>query len=115
MQKLVKELILKLLYRSSVCTHSMMVIKNNIYKHTLLIFKGEKYPDILEKVKFSTITWTHDNRGIFYGQYRDQQGKTDGSETSSNRNHKLSYHIVGTSQADDVVAVEFPEEPLLRM
>jgi len=69
----------------------------------------------LEKVKFSSITWTHDNRGIFYGQYRDQQGKTDGSETLGNENQKLCYHVVGTSQSDDVVAVEFPEEPLWRM
>lgn len=27
----------------------------------------EDYPDLLERVKFSSITWTHDNKGIFYG------------------------------------------------
>ncbi|XP_071629723.1 prolyl endopeptidase-like [Temnothorax longispinosus] len=80
--------------------------------HFLNVHTGENYPEILEKVKFSSITWTHDNRGIFYGQYRDQQGKTDGSETLSYQNQKLCYHIVGTPQSDDVVAVEFPEEPL---
>ncbi|KYN41764.1 Prolyl endopeptidase [Trachymyrmex septentrionalis] len=78
-------------------------------------YSCEKYSEILEKVKFSSITWTHDNRGIFYGQYRDQQGKTDGSETLGNENQKLCYHVVGTSQSDDVVAVEFPEEPLWRI
>ncbi|EZA56288.1 prolyl endopeptidase isoform X1 [Ooceraea biroi] len=83
--------------------------------HFLNTQTGEKYPEVLEKVKFSPITWTHDNRGIFYGQYRDQQGKTDGSETLGNQNQKLCYHIVGTSQADDVIAVEFPEEPLYRI
>ncbi|GAB1861137.1 Prolyl endopeptidase [Camponotus japonicus] len=83
--------------------------------HFLNAQTGEKYPEILEKVKFSPITWTHDNRGIFYGQYRDQQGKTDGSETLGNQNQKLCYHIVGTSQSDDVVAIEFPEEPLWRI
>ncbi|KAG5346645.1 PPCE endopeptidase, partial [Acromyrmex charruanus] len=83
--------------------------------HFLNAHTGEKYSEILEKVKFSSITWTHDNHGIFYGQYRDQQGKTDGSETLGNENQKLCYHVVGTSQSDDVVAVEFPEEPLWRI
>jgi prolyl oligopeptidase len=86
-----------------------------VYNKRYIIYKGEKYPEVLEKVKFSPITWTHDNRGIFYGQYRDQKGKTDGSETLGNQDQKLCYHIVGTSQADDVIAVEFPEEPLFRM
>lgn len=81
----------------------------------MFIYEGKSYPEILEKVKFSPIAWIHDNRGIFYGQYRDQQGKTDGSETLGNQNQKLCYHIVGTPQSDDVVAVEFPEEPLWRM
>ncbi|OAD58944.1 Prolyl endopeptidase [Eufriesea mexicana] len=75
----------------------------------------EKYPEVLEKVKFSPITWTHDNRGIFYGCYPDQKGKTDGSETEGNRNQKLCYHVVNTPQSEDVIVVEFPEEPLWRI
>lgn len=27
---------------------------------------GEDYPDTLERTKFSTIAWTHDNKGFFY-------------------------------------------------
>ncbi|XP_026669731.1 prolyl endopeptidase isoform X1 [Ceratina calcarata] len=76
---------------------------------------GEKYPEILEKVKYSPITWTHDNRGIFYGCYPEQKGKTDGSETESNINQKLCYHVVGTPQSKDVIVVEFLEEPLWRI
>lgn len=69
----------------------------------------------MEKVKFSPITWTHDNCGIFYGCYPDQKGKTDGSETEGNRDQKLCYHIIGTPQSEDIIVVEFPEEPLWRM
>lgn len=82
---------------------------------SILLFLGEDYPDLLEKIKFSSITWTHDNKGIFYSCYPNQQGKTDGSETTSNEHHKLYYHRLGTQQSEDILVVDFPDEPKLRM
>lgn len=47
--------------------------------------------------------------------YPEQDGKTDGSETTSNENQKLCYHKIGTSQTEDVLAVEFLDHPKWRM
>ncbi|XP_016963113.1 prolyl endopeptidase [Drosophila biarmipes] len=69
------------------------------------------FPETLEKVKFSNVSWTKDNKGFFYGRYSDQEGKTDGSETRQNENQKLYYHRVGESQDKDTLIAEFPEHP----
>ncbi|GBP70895.1 Prolyl endopeptidase [Eumeta japonica] len=45
----------------------------------------------------------------------EQTGKADGSETDVNRDQKLCYHKLNTSQSEDVIVVEFPEEPLWRI
>ncbi|XP_067268221.1 prolyl endopeptidase-like [Chanodichthys erythropterus] len=68
-------------------------------------------PDLLERVKFSCLAWTHDARGIFYNCYPRQDGKADGTETTTNLNQKLYYHVIGTSQSEDVLVAEFPDNP----
>ena len=82
---------------------------------------------MLKKLKFSGLTWTHDNKGIFYSAY--QGGATaatagDGEKTAAKsgdeasgtdptglKHHRLYYHVVGTEQADDILVAEFPDEP----
>lgn len=68
-------------------------------------------PDVLERVKFSCLAWTHDGKGIFYNCYPPQEGKADGTETTSNINQKLYYHVIGTKQSEDVLVAEFPDHP----
>lgn len=78
---------------------------------------GENYPEVLKKLKFSGLTWTHDNKGIFYSAYHghgagDPEGKrSEGTDPTGLKHHKLYYHVVGTEQDKDVVVAEFPDEP----
>lgn len=76
---------------------------------------GKDYSEVLTKVKFSSMAWTHDNKGIFYGRYTDEDAKAEGTETEQNHNQKLYYHRIGTNQSEDVLVAEFPEEPEYRI
>ncbi|XP_048469072.1 prolyl endopeptidase-like [Rhincodon typus] len=71
----------------------------------------EDLPDTLEMVKFSCLSWTHDGKGVFYNRYPEQDGSTDGTETTSNIHQKLYYHVLGTDQSEDILCAEFPDNP----
>jgi prolyl oligopeptidase len=71
---------------------------------------GKDLDDILENVKFSCLSWTHDNKGIFYNSY-PKSSKSDGTAIEKNEYQQLFYHRIGTTQADDVLCAQFPNEP----
>ena len=83
--------------------------------HFMNVETGDKYPEVLTKVKFTGITWTHDNRGVFYGCYPDHGSDASGKDTTAQDNQKLYYHKLGTDQSEDILCIEFPDEPKWRM
>ncbi|KAH0456447.1 hypothetical protein IEQ34_014354 [Dendrobium chrysotoxum] len=71
-------------------------------------------PDTISWVKFSSISWTDDGNGFFYGRYPapKEGGDVDaGTETDINLNHQLCYHFLGTDQSEDVLCWKDPENP----
>uniref|UniRef100_A0A1A8J5C8 Prolyl endopeptidase n=1 Tax=Nothobranchius kuhntae TaxID=321403 RepID=A0A1A8J5C8_NOTKU len=41
----------------------------------------------------------------------EREGKSDGTETSTNLHQKLYFHVLGTPQSEDVLCAEFPDYP----
>src|SRR4051812_38909699 len=65
--------------------------------------------DVIKWVKFSGISWTHENRGFFYSRYDEP---TAGNVmTNVNRNQKVYYHRVGLPQSRDVLVYDRPDQP----
>jgi len=80
---------------------------------------GADLDDKIEWVKFSGVSWTHDEKGFFYSRYpapkefqaTAEQADPDfkrGTETSSVRDHHVCYHRVGTPQSEDIVVHRVP-------
>jgi prolyl oligopeptidase len=66
-------------------------------------------PDHLRWIKFSDGAWTRDGKGFFYGRY--PAPRPGESLVGENRDMKLYYHRLGTSQDDDQLVYERPDQP----
>jgi prolyl oligopeptidase len=77
--------------------------------HVREVATGKDLPDRVQWVKFSGISWTHDNAGFFYSRYPTPAGGNP--MLSANHDHKLYYHTVGTDQAQDRLVYERPDHP----
>ena len=70
---------------------------------------GTILDDELKWVKFSSPSWTNDNRGFFYGRYDEPK---EGAEFQDlNINQKVFYHRIGTAQSADVLVYQRPNHP----
>ncbi|KAG8840264.1 hypothetical protein FRB91_006361, partial [Serendipita sp. 411] len=73
--------------------------------------------DTLRYIKFSSLEWTLDNKGIFYQRFPDRESHgalgsdKAGTETEVDRNAMLMYHRLGTPQSEDVLVWKDDENP----
>lgn len=66
-------------------------------------------PDELRWIKFNTPAWMKDGSGFFYARYPEPE---PGSAFQTlNWHQKVYFHRLGTSQAEDVLVYERPDEP----
>src|SRR5581483_4451811 len=71
----------------------------------------KQLPDVIKWVKFSSLAWTKDGKGFFYGRYPEPPaGKM---LEAAVRDKKIYYHLLGTAQSDDRLVYERPQEPTL--
>jgi prolyl oligopeptidase len=63
--------------------------------------------DLLRWIKFSSASWTRDGRGFYYSRFPEPKPGED--LKGANYYHKLYYHVLGTSQQDDVLVYERPD------
>lgn len=73
---------------------------------------GETLKETLKWVKFTSISWTHDDKGFFYKQYPKPATLSEdkaGTETDRNEGCSLWYHRIGTSQEEDVKVYTDPD------
>lgn len=68
---------------------------------------GKDLPDLIKWVKFSGASWTRDGKGFFYSRY--DEPKSDALK-GTNYFQKLYYHRLGTSQAQDQLIYERPDQ-----
>ncbi len=76
--------------------------------HVRSIADGRDLPDHLVWVKFSGLSWTHDNRGFFYSRYPEPAGNVLQAVV---KDQKLYYHRLGAEQSADRLVYERPDHP----
>ncbi len=74
---------------------------------------GEPTGEQLTNVKFSTATWLPDHSFLYL--HYDVEGTRTGTDAEALPGGKLKHHRVGTAQADDVLVLEFPDNPRLNV
>ncbi|MFZ0538222.1 MAG: prolyl oligopeptidase family serine peptidase [Candidatus Sulfotelmatobacter sp.] len=75
--------------------------------HVRDIDSGKDLSDLIKWVKFSGASWTKDGKGFYYSRYAEPMH--DASMRDANYFQKLYYHRLGTTQAEDQLIYERPD------
>ena len=73
------------------------------------IASGRDLDDHIRWVKFSEISWSHDQAGFFYSRYPAPEN--DNPLLAVNRFHRLYYHRLGTDQSADQLIYQRLDHP----
>jgi prolyl oligopeptidase len=65
-------------------------------------------PEVLSRVKHSSMSWLEDNTGFFYQRYNIED---NGTQTHKLKNQKVYFHKLNTTQDQDILIYENPEQP----
>jgi len=76
--------------------------------HVRSFATGRDLSDHLKWIKFSGLSWTHDNAGFFYSRYPEPSGDALRAVV---KDQKLYYHRLGTAQAADRLVYARPDHP----
>lgn len=71
------------------------------------IDNGKDLSDLIKWVKFSGASWTKDDKGFYYSRY--DEPKRDTAMRDANYFQKLYYHRLGTTQSEDLLIYERPD------
>lgn len=77
--------------------------------HVRELSTGRQLADDIRWVKFSSLAWTEDGRGFFYGRYPEPSARSGSG--AALRDKRIYYHALGTPQSADRLVYERPEEP----
>ena len=75
--------------------------------HVRDIDSGKDLSDLIKWVKFSGASWTKDAKGFYYSRY--DEPKHDTATRDANYFQKLYYHRLGTTQSEDQLIYERPD------
>jgi prolyl oligopeptidase len=76
--------------------------------HVRVIATGRDLPDTLRWVKFSGLSWTHDNAGFYYSRFPTPTGNALQSVV---KDQSLYYHRLGTAQSADRLVYRRSDHP----
>lgn len=70
---------------------------------------GEDLHDRIDWCKFTNVAWKHDSSGFYYSRY-DQPAESE-AFAEVNLNQKVFFHLIGTSQDQDQLIYQRPDQP----
>jgi prolyl oligopeptidase len=80
--------------------------------HVRDVTTGEDLPDIVEWSKFSGAAWLKDGSGFFYQGYDAPEAE---ALKAANYFHKVFFHKLGTSQSEDKLVFDRPDDKELNL